>query len=78
MWKILKRKVPKNAPSVPVGKKDKSGNLITNIEGLKSLYLKTYINRMRDRPIKDEYKDIKEMKEELFDIRLNISKCNES
>ena len=78
LWKILKRRVPKNAPIVPVGKKDKSGNLITNFEGLKSLYLKTYIDRMRERPIKDEYKDIKELKEELFEIRLHISKCNES
>ena len=78
LWKILKRKVPKNAPIVPVGKKDKAGNLITNFEGLKSLYLKTYIDRMRERPIKDEYRDIKEMKEELFEMRLHISKCNES
>ena len=34
LWKLLKRKVPKNAAVVPVGKKDKSGKLITNYEGL--------------------------------------------
>ena len=27
MWKILKKKYPKTSPDVPVGKKDKSGNL---------------------------------------------------
>jgi hypothetical protein len=30
IWKLLKNKYPKNAPAIPVGKKDKSGNIITN------------------------------------------------
>ena len=59
---------------MPVGKKDKSGKLITNYEGLKSLYLKTYIDRLRDRPIKNEYQEIKSRKEELFEIRLILAK----
>ena len=78
LWKLLKRKVPKNAPIIPIGKKDKSGNLVTNFEGLKSLYLKTYINRLRNRPIKSEYEEIKAMKEELFELRLSLAKSNKS
>ena len=40
MWKILKDKFPsKNSPCVPIGKKDTSGNVITNYEGLKHVYL---------------------------------------
>ena len=70
LWKLLKRKVPKNAPIIPIGKKDKAGNLITNYEGLKSLYLTTYMNRLRNRPIKEKYQEIKNMKEELFEMRL--------
>ena len=48
MWKILKKKYPKTSPDVPVGKKDKSGNLITNHKGLKQLYLETYMHRLRN------------------------------
>ena len=35
MWKMLKNIYPKITPTVPVGKKDKSGNIITNHKGLK-------------------------------------------
>ena len=78
LWKLLRRKVPKNAPIIPIGKKDKAGNLITNYEGLKSLYLTTYMNRLRNRPIKEKYQEIKNMKEELFEMRLNLAKSNKS
>ena len=53
MWKILKKKYPETSPDVPVGKKDKSGNLITNHKGLKQLYLETYMHRLRNIPIKN-------------------------
>ena len=36
LWKILKKKIPKNFPAVPVGKKDMFGNMITNHEGFKT------------------------------------------
>ena len=38
LWEMLKRKYPKCAPTAPVGKKDNSGNLILNHDGLKDLY----------------------------------------
>ena len=57
MWSLLKNKCPKSEPSVPVGKKDKSGNLITNHKGLKQLYLQTYIHRLRNRPIKEDLRN---------------------
>ena len=78
LWKYLKRKYPKSTPAVPVGKKDKSGNVITNHEGLKQLYLNTYVHRLRNRPIKQDYQEIKELKEELFELRLELSNCNQS
>ena len=59
IWNILKRKYPKNDIAVPVGKKDRAGNIVTNHEGLKHLYLNTYVHRLRDRPIKEEFKILK-------------------
>ena len=44
MWKLLKMNFPKITPAVPVGKKDRKGNMITNHAGLKHLYLNTNIN----------------------------------
>ena len=78
LWKMLKRKFPKCVSQVPVGKKDNHGNLITNHEGLKQLYLKTYVHRLRNRPIRQEYTEIKQLKDELFELRLNLSECNKT
>ena len=78
LWSLLKRKYPKITPAVPVGKKDSSGNLITNHCGLKNLYLRTYIHRLRNRPMKSEFQEVMDLKDELFDIRLELSKLRHS
>ena len=78
MWKVLKKHYPKISPSIPVGKKDQRGNIITNHEGLKQLYLQTYVNRLRNRPIKQGFENIRKMKTELFELRLELSKHQKS
>ena len=55
MWKLLKKHYPKVSTAVPVGKKDGKGNIITNHEGLKHLYLQTYVNRLRNRPMHSDF-----------------------
>jgi hypothetical protein len=78
LWNLLKRKYPKCATPVPVAKKDKSGNLITNHNGLKDLYLKTYTHRLRNRPIKHDFEEIKSLKDGLFELRLKLASKNKS
>ena len=78
MWKLLKNEFPKSSIAIPVSKKDRKGNLITNHESLKHLYLQTYINRLRNRAIKPGFEEIKNRKLELFKIRLDISKGKKS
>ena len=78
MWKVLKSHYPKISPSIPVGKKDIKGNIITNHEGLKQLYLQTYVHRLRNRPIKTGFEQLKKMKTELFELRLKSSYQNKS
>ena len=78
MWKLLQKNYPKILSAVPVGKKDKKGNIVTNHEGLKHLYLQTYINRLRNRPVKPEFEEIKDMKMKLFDKRLELSNKRKS
>ena len=78
LWKMLKRKYPKISPAIPVGKIDKSGKLVTSHTELKNLYLKTYLHRLRNRPVKSDIKELKRLKEELFDIRLSLANSNKS
>ena len=78
LWDLLKKKFPKNFNVVPVGKKDSRGNIVTKHEDLKHLYLRTYEKRMRNRPIKDNLGDLKNMKNELFDLRLRIASNKKS
>ena len=51
---------------------------MTDHEGLKRLYLQTYINRLRNRPIHSDFEEIKKMKTDLFDLRLKLSKNRKS
>ena len=78
LWELLKRNYPKQLASVPVGKKDRSGNIITNHEGLKKLYLETYVHRLRNRPIKEGFSEMKRLKDELFEMKMNLASCNKS
>ena len=77
MWKILKKNYPQDLNKIPMGKKDRKGNIITNHEGLKSLFLDTYVNRLRNRPMKPDLEELKELKEELFELRLGLSKMKQ-
>ena len=59
-----------------MGKNDHKGNIITDHEGLKKLYLQTYVNRLRNRPMKPVLEEMKKLKTELFELEL--SKFNKS
>ena len=76
VWDLLKKKIPKNSMAVPVGKTDGSGKRVSNHKDLKHLYLKTYENRLRNRPIKEDLCDMKDLRDELFNIRLKIASEN--
>ena len=73
MWG-LKKKLNLSSKDVPAAKKDKAVTLITTKNGLLALYKNTYIYRLshKRRCIK-EYKDLKSMKEKLFNLRYQIA-----
>ena len=78
LWKMLKQANPKSAQSPPAAKKDVVGNMITSHNSLKDLYFQTYKQRLRNRPIREGFEEIKTLKEELFDLRMNIAKSAKS
>ena len=45
---------------------------------MKELYLQTFLHRLRDRPIKEGYEGILELKEELFEERLKAAKLEKT
>ena len=78
IWDLLKKKFPKLLSAVPVGKRNKSGKMVTEHTELKQLYLKTYKTRLRNRPIKEKLSDVQIMKNQLFEARLKIASENKS
>ena len=60
------------------GKIDKEGNLITNPEKLKEIYINAYEDRLKHREMIPELLKLKTMREELFQQRLKQSKQNKS
>ena len=78
MWGVLKKVFPKNTQPPIIAKRDFSGQIITNQETLEKLYLETYRVRLRQRPIKAEYLELKKLKESLFNLRLKLAKLTKS
>ena len=64
----------KKKTDVPIAKKNKNGELVTNHAHLKELYRSTYERRMEHRIIKPELKQMYELKMNLFSLRIEVSK----
>ena len=78
VWKIKKKVFPKNAESLPFAKKDTKGKVISSQNELKKLYLETFTQRLRHRPIKPDFSKIKVLKEKLCEKRLQLASSNKS
>ena len=74
----MKKVFPKNCQPLPVAKRNNLGQISTNPEALNKLYLETYTQRLRHRPMKEEFLDLKNLKETLFSLRLKLSKLTKS
>ena len=77
MWG-LKKKLQLGTPNVPTAKKDKSGNLVTTKNGLLALYKQTYMERLSPKDIKPEYDALKNLKENLFQLRYQLARQDKS
>ena len=78
MWKVKKKICPKNEVSPPIAKLDQFGNLVTNQEQLKSLYVDTYKDRLRHRDMKPSISYLRHLKDFLFNERFELSKLRKS
>ena len=78
MWKLKKKVFPKHVNPLPVCKKKFQGQIISNPEELKTLYMETYKHRLRQRPISRDLENLKNLKEKLFKQRLRLCKLRKS
>ena len=75
IWKLKEKYFPKQKSSVPVAKKNKEGQLITNEAELKKLYLDNFIHQMSDGPILPELQSYeKEVNEKFKNVLQQTSK----
>ena len=77
VWKLRKKVCPKPSEQL-TAKKDTDGNRVTNPERIKEIYLEAYKNRLQHRIILPELQMFKELREELFQLRLSAAKKNRS
>ena len=73
MWKVKNKICPKTRDP-PTAKKDNFGNIITAPFALKKLYLETYRSRLQHRKINERYQNIRDLKNELWEIRFQLLK----
>ena len=78
MWRTIQKICPKNDVTPPVAKIDHDGNLISNKEELKSLYVNTYKHRLRHRDMKPSFYYLRELKDFLFEERFKLSKLRKT
>ena len=73
LWKIKRKMIPSKKVKNNVAKKNSKGKLITNPSELKSLYLDTYVSRLRKRKIMPGFEKLMILKEYLCQQRLKLT-----
>ena len=77
MWR-LKAKVLPRKRDPPMAKLDEKGNLITGQVALKNLYSRTYVDRLRPRPMKEGFEEVYQLKTLLWAERFKCIKQKQS
>ena len=77
VWKLRKKICPKPQEQLSA-KKDRNGVLVTDPEKIKDLYLEAYVDRLKHRQILPELQELKVLREQLFEQRLEECKKNKS
>ena len=74
MWGLKKRLWPKNKETIPTGKLNHKGKLVTSPEDIKSLLHKEYNERLRARPEHPNMKSVFEAKKNSFKAKITKAK----
>ena len=78
MWKLKKKLWPKIKSSIPSGKFNHQGRLVTSPDEMKTLLAKEYSERLRPRPEHPDMKNIFKLKKEAFKAKMEQAILNKS
>ena len=78
IWKLKKDLFPRNKDPPTAMFDPESGNLLTNEEKIENAAINVYKERLRNKPIDENLKHIKESKEALCEKRLRIAKTRKT
>ena len=78
MWKLKKKLWPKNRETIPTGKFNHQGRLVTCPQDIKNVLTKEYRERLRPRPSHPDFKNIDVLKKESFKVKLEKATNNQS
>ena len=70
IWREMRKAFPNKTKPIPTGVKDIKGRVITNPKERKEVTLNHFDFRMRKRPIVEDVREIVELQDDLFKIRL--------
>ena len=73
-WSLKKRLSPKNVIEPPAAKKDVNGKIVTDRNELEKLYVETYRSRLSPNPMAEDLKELKDLKEYLFEVNKKIAR----
>ena len=78
VWKEMKKAFPKKVKLVPTGVQNIEGKVITNPNEKKGVILNHFMHIMRKRPVKEELKEVLNVNDEKFRIRIEMAKKKKS
>ena len=77
LWKLKNKVIPKPA-QLPTGMRDVCGNILTKKDDLKNHTMKHYENVLRNRQIKEDLNQHKQLRDELCQKRLELTTKNKT
>ena len=69
---------PKIKPPLASAKRNFKGKIISSQKDIKNLLALEYKNRLRTRPMRNDLKLVAKRKEEIFDLKMKLSKMHQS
>ena len=69
MWKLKQQIWPKKHETIPTGKLNNQGQMVTDPEELKKLYATEFKERLRSRPTHPEFLQIQNLKDSIFKLK---------
>ena len=78
MWKLKQKIWPRRHETLPTGKLNNQGQMVTDYEELKNIYNTEFKERLRKRPSLPEFLDIQKLKDSIFELKMETVRTNKS